>query len=574
MTIPVIALDIETTGLDPHKDKILSYAWSVDGMNYSGSKGVTGLKELILAPETLFVLHNAKFDMHFLHKVGIDIPIDQVRDTMLLHHLLDENKSHGLGSIVLEQYQDNYKEEFWSKYKKFEEAPSNEADEYNGKDVLYTWKLYHDISNKLRDCGVTSELVVHVHRLAAALYKTEIRGLRVDKEYLIEKGIDIKQQINELLPAMRLSAREEIELTELLTWQRELDKRKTAKGKAGVERPSFSFDSSKQVMELLYDQLSLPEQKHPKTRNPTVDDGALEALMGQHPIIPLLRRYRDSNKIYTAYIEGTLDRLHNGRIYPTFNINGTVTGRISSSNPNMQQLPREGGIRGMYVADPGHKLLSCDYSQLEVVIAAHFSQDPNLLKIVLEGASKHDITADALGIERHHAKTLNFAMQYQCSPRKVAQILSCSLQEAQVIWDKYWRTYAKEKEVIDWCKKHVDSGTPIRNVFGRLRHFPTSFEKSWHKEAAYRQAYSSLIQGTGADCTHWAVYTTATRLEQMGLGRLLFEVHDEILIEAPFGKTEAARKVLEDTMIEAGVYAKLTVPLTVDCSDPLDRWEK
>jgi DNA polymerase I len=300
----------------------------------------------------------------------------------------------------------------------------------------------------------------------------------------------------------------------------------------------------------------------------------LEVLSDKNSFISMLREYRGYHKVFGSYVEGTLERQLEGRIYPSFNINGTVTGRISSSNPNMQQLPRDGGVRGIYIPDPGFKLLSCDYGMLEVVIAAHFSQDKNLLKIIHEGASKHDITAESLGIERQLAKTLNFAMQYQCSPRKVAQILDCSQQEGEYAWNKYWETYEGEKKVVEECKAKVDSGKPIINLFGRRRHFPSTFDHKWQKEAAYRQAYSSLIQGTGADLTHRAFYKTAQYYKEQEIGRALFEVHDEIVTMPKDECVVEASAILQSTMVGVGIEAGLTVPLTVDCSEPLERWSK
>jgi DNA polymerase-1 len=291
----------------------------------------------------------------------------------------------------------------------------------------------------------------------------------------------------------------------------------------------------------------------------------------------MIQEYRGYQKTYTAFIEGTLERMRDGRIYPRFNVNGTVTGRISSSDPNMQQLPAKGEwakVRGIYIPDTGNRLITCDYGMLEVVIAAHFSQDPNLLKIIYEGASKHDITAQALGISRSLAKTLNFAMQYQCSPRKVRQIVGCSERESEHIWNKYWETYAGEKRIVDECKQKVDRGEAIVNPFGRRRRFPARFDSQWRREAAYRQAYSSLIQGTGADCTHWAFYSVGERLVQKRVGVGLFEVHDEIVIQSAINSCAEAADVLKSTMLEAGKVANLTVPLTVDCSEPLVRWEK
>jgi DNA polymerase-1 len=570
-------LDIETTGLDRFKDTIISAQLCVAGSEhayYIEKEHVHALADLTCP----LVLHNFKFDFAFLEYNGINMRVEgrQVFDTMLMHHLLDENASHALDDIVQERWGDKYKEIFWSKYKSFQEAPLDEQINYASRDVVYTGLLYRLLGEQLALSGVPEQLVSHVHSLALALYDTEVRGVRVDLDYLVRVGEELTTKIDSARIAMREAAPDAVEAVELNQWLEELEKRKSPKGRERVVKPSFNWDSGKQLQALVYGELGVePVTKKSKTTgqvSPTLDDAALEQINDKHPIISLLRDYRANQKVFGSFIEGTLERHVGGRIYPSFSVNGTVTGRISSSNPNLQQLPRDGGIRGIYVPDEGHLLISCDYAQLEVVVAAHYSKDPNLLKIIYEGASKHDITAQALGIARQLAKTVNFACQYQCSHYKVASILGVSANEGLHAWNKYWETYAGEKKVIDECKAKVDSGQPITSIFGRRRRFPKVFSQKWEREAAYRQAYSSLIQGTGADITHKAFYTLAAHMELRRLGRALFEVHDEILIGAKEACAEDATRLLIDTMVEAGKV--LSVPLGVDCSKPLSRWEK
>lgn len=580
-----VVLDLETTGLDRFKDTIVSAQLCVAGETTAYYIEKELIHELA-ALTTPLVLHNFKFDFAFLLRNGIDLRKRQVelpeseqrtvRDTMLLHHLSDENASHALDDIVKEKWNDNYKEVFWSRNKSFQEAPPEEQIEYACKDVIYTGLTYIQLCSGLHLSGVPESLVEHCHNLALSLYDTEVRGVRVDLDYLVRVGDELTKKIDSARLAMRAAAPEAVEAVEFEMWLEELEKRKSPKGRERVAKPAFNWDSGKQLQQLVYGELDIkPVERKSKSTGetrPTLDDAALEELSHAHPVIAQLRDYRADQKVFGSFIQGTLERHVGGRIFPSFSVNGTVTGRISSSNPNLQQLPRDGGVRCIYVPDEGHLLISCDYGQLEVVVAAHYSQDPALLKIIFEGASKHDITAAALGIDRQTAKTINFACQYQCSHYKVAAILGVSANEGMHAWNKYWETYAGEKKIIDECKDKVDRGQPIVSLFGRHRRFPKSFAAKWEREAAHRQAYSSLVQGTGADITHSAFYKVAAHMGRSGYGRALFEVHDEILVEAKEKDIDEATSILTSTMIDAGKV--LSVPLTVDCSAPLTRWEK
>lgn len=567
-------VDIETTGLDRFKDSIVEVALCFSSRKDTAVIVPADLKHCLILINIPLVLHNSKFDLAFLHAKGIDLTGRVVHDTMLLHHLVDENEEHGLDAIITKAFNDTYKADFWSLFPVYSEAPFSRRLEYAGKDVIYTAKLYESLLDTLEMGGVPEALIQHVHSLSAALLDTEIRGLKLDMDYLMEVGGKLRDLIEVQGRQIVDLVKDDIKYIELDLWLKEMDKRKTAKGRASIVKPEFNLDSTKQLGVLLYERLGLPVQKNRRTKKPTVDDAALENIKHRHAVIPVLQEYRGNRKVYGSFIEGSLERGVEGRVYPSFNVNGTVTGRISSSNPNMQQLPREGGVRGIYIPDDGYRIITADYGSLEVVIAAHFSHDKNLLKIVFDGASKHDITAESLGIPRQAAKTLNFAMQYQCSPRKVAELLKCSRADSELIWGKYWKTYEGEKRVIDDCKRLVDKGEPITTPFGRRRHFPRKFDHLWEKEAAYRQAYSALIQGTGADLTSRAYYLTHDALVAKQIGLAMFPVHDEIVIQAKEKDCKEASELLSSIMVGVGEYINLSVPLTVDCSEPKIRWEK
>lgn len=565
-----VSLDIETTGLDRFNDEILSVAIAA----YTGdvyiisTEHVGSLRDL----NCPLILHNFKFDFQFLAQAGISLYHCAFRDTMLLHHLLDENQPHSLDHLVKTFYKDDYKEVFWATYEDFSEAPEEAQDSYAAKDVHYTLKLYHDLSTCLQKDGVPDELVASVHRFAWHLSQTELRGIGVDVDYLIDKGLEMASRVKSHEQSLRAAFKAYTDLIEEELYEHEKTKRKTEKGKAGVKRPQFNFDSGQQLQVLLYEKLGLSKQFTP-ARKITVDDAALARLAEQEPLIEVIRDYRESRKLYTAFFEATLERLRDSRIYPTFNVNGTVTGRTSSSEPNLQQLPSSGGVRGIYCPDPGYSFVSADFAMLETVIAAHFSRDPSLLKVILEGASIHDITAEALGITRKDAKTVNYAIQYGAGTRKIQKILKCSELEAESALARYWEAYPGLKALIDKCHSAVDRAAPLVNPFGRHRRLiPENPRDKWSVAACKRQAFNSLIQGTGADLTNKAFCQVSDELLESGDGRGLFVVHDEILLEVKAERAKHWNSRLIEIMLLTGEQAGLTVPLSAEGSGPQDRW--
>jgi DNA polymerase I len=573
-----VVLDTEGTDKDPRKAQLVDIQMSgkePDAAVMFGAQFIQLLGEL----RALQVWQNFKWDWKVLYRHGLDLRGKPMRDTMLLHHLVDENADHDLDSIVKERWNDDYKAKFWGAHKTYQEAPDAAKIDYGCRDIVYTGRFYRELLARQSDGHYDVALSEHVHRLALALYDTELAGVRIDLDYLTQMGGELKKDVVATEAALRQLGGYHCEALELEAWAAAIQKAYTPKGKKWrmLPKPEFNFDASGQVASLLYDKLGLPPQKNHRTKKLTADDAALERLEGKHPIIPELRKLRKFSKMHGSFVEGVLERAQGDRIYPSFNVNGTVTGRISHSDPNMGQMPSRGEwskIRGIFVPDPGHVLITCDYSQLEVCIAAHFSQDKNLLRIIHEGASKHDITANGLGISRTVAKTLNFAMQYQCGPKKVGEILGCSPQAAQEAWNKYWETYEGEKAVIDACKRKVDAGQPIVNPFGRRRRFPQKFAERWQLEAAYRQAYSSLIQGTGSEFTSYGFYRLAEWLKATGYGRAWFTVHDEILLQCLPEHVEEVRAKVIEVMTGAAKLVDLRVPLSVQCSGPLKRWKK
>lgn len=567
----IIALDTETTGLNPRTDKLLSFSIATSD-NEAYHIPAEFLPHINLNRKLLF-LHNFKFDYNVLYNNGVNLIDTPCVDSMLMHHLIDENAEHGLDALVQAVYSDNYKELFWQRYQTIEEASPEDLLEYTCKDVIYTYRLCKLFLDKLKD---KRGLIDHVHRLAKALYKTERDGILIDWVKLEHMKADYTARIADKRLNMRTSVETECNLWELAEWKKELDKRKTERGKNGVAKPQFSFDSNKQLGELLYDMLGLPEQKkknQKKQLTRTVDDAALAALGNAHSILPEIREYRGLQKMLSTYIEGLVERREGQSIYPSFNVNGTVTGRISHSDPNMGNWPRESEIRHVLVPRPGYKFIDADYSQIEICLAAHFSKDPILIELVKAGKSMHDYTAKEVGIERQVAKMVNFLTIYGGSEYKLSNELKISIERAKEILERLWIAYKGLKSAIDQCHRLVDTGKPIINPFGRMRRFGTQFESRWDKERARRQAFNALIQGTAADLCNRSFYLMSERLAGNGAGRALFTVHDEIICEVKAEVAEQEAKALQEIMINCGRELELLVPLSTECK-VLEHWEK
>lgn len=569
--VMTLVIDTETTSPEPTKCDLIDIQVE-DGKDVAIFNGSLGNPLCDLSNSIDFIAHNYKFDAHVLKRHAIDFTNRLWRDTLLISHLLNENRqSYALDSYLEELSLPNHKEKFWSQYKTYQEALEEARTEYACQDIVVTRLLYEKLMAEYKTQRLPESLIIHVHRLQKALLQTEIEGIKIDFPYLMEKGFELKTKIDAAVPKMKELVSNEIHLIEMRLWNKALEKRLTSKGRANVKKPEFSFDSSKQLQTLLYECLHLPHQLNEKTKRLSTDDKSLNNLAGQHPLVDLLREYRGDTKVYGAYIEGTAIRTIANRIYPEFRVNGTVTGRLSHRNPNLAQLPRSGGVRGIYIPSQNYVFISADYSQLEVCIEANLTEDENLIRIFRNGESKHDITARELGISRDIAKTLNFAMQYHCTHYKVASLLDVNEKEGKKVWNAYWQLYKGPKALKDFTDNEINAGRSLVNLYGRRRRFEVKDRNAFDK--AYRQGYNFIVQGTGADITNEAFYQISEKLKKEGVGRGLFTVHDEILIEVKEDQAQLAESYLLDEMVAVGLRLGLKIPLKAESSGPTKRWE-
>ncbi len=419
---------------------------------------------------TMIFVQNGGVDWFMLKRNGLEVDRSKFVDIHLLEHLIDERTEHNLGNMVLRHFQDNYKSEFWEKYKSFQEASSEDADSYERKDVRYTFdlgvKFLEQLTHRIK-------LVEHVHKLYWSLFDVETEGIRIDVDLLNKTNTEMSIEIESMLPKLREEFREYCEVWELKKWQEEIGKRITEKGKSGVARPVFSFTSDKQVGEILYgkDFLGIEPTVKTKKGSPSTSYDTLEELSKTNPKIQPIVKYKGTKAVYGTFVKGMLERIENGKVHPHFSVNGTDTGRLSSSNPNFQNMPQDGVIRNFILPDAGQLIVGADYESLEVGVELNLTDDPALLRIFAEGASKHDITAEAVGMSRKDAKTLNFLCQYGGGVWKIQNTFKVSENTAQEIYDKYWQAYAGVMAYKRKVFKDLADNQCVTNCFGRTRHF-------------------------------------------------------------------------------------------------------
>lgn len=343
---------------------------------------------------------------------------------------------------------------------------------------------------------------------------------------------------------------------------------------------TFNINSPKQVGEVLFDQLQLDDKaKKSKTGQYSTSEEVLLALKPKHPVVGLILEYRELKKLISTYISALPNYINptTGKIHTTYNQTVTATGRLSSSNPNLQNLPirSERGqlIRQAVIPDEGCLFLSADYSQIELRLMAHFSQDPHLVQAFLSGQDIHAATAakifnvsieEVTKEQRRQAKTANFGIIYGISAFGLAQQLDCSRSEAKALIDGYFAAFPG---VIDYIEKQKElarqQGYAV-TLFGRKRYLPDILShNATVRSFAERNAVNSPIQGTAADIIKMAMVTIHRRLKEEGLkAQMIMQVHDELNFNVPLNEVD---KVREMVVSEMQHVVHLTVPLIADC---------
>ena len=338
---------------------------------------------------------------------------------------------------------------------------------------------------------------------------------------------------------------------------------------------TFNINSPKQVGEVLFDQLQLDD----KAKKYSTSEEVLLALKPEHPVVGLILEYRELKKLISTYISALPNYINptTGKIHTTYNQTVTATGRLSSSNPNLQNLPirSERGqlIRQAVIPDEGCLFLSADYSQIELRLMAHFSQDPHLVQAFLSGQDIHAATAakifnvsieEVTKEQRRQAKTANFGIIYGISPFGLAQQLDCSRSEAKALIDGYFAAFPGVIGYIEKQKELARQQGYAVTLFGRKRYLPDILShNATVRSFAERNAVNSPIQGTAADIIKMAMVTIHRRLKEEGLkAQMIMQVHDELNFNVPLNEVDKVREIVVSEMQHV---VHLTVPLIADC---------
>lgn len=346
----------------------------------------------------------------------------------------------------------------------------------------------------------------------------------------------------------------------------------------------FNINSPKQLGEVLFVKLGLKNAKKTKTGYSTGEE-VLNKLVGEHPIIELILRYRKISKLNSTYIEGMRGLISGGKIHTTYQQTVTTTGRLSSTNPNLQNIPTrdsEGSkIRAMFVASKGNVLISADYSQIELRLLAHFAGDDRLINSYFEETDIHKKTASEIfgvkpdevtGEMRRNAKAVNFGIIYGISGFGLANNLEIPRYKAQEYIDRYFATYPKVKEYMN---KNVDFAREngyVLTLFNRRRYIPEIKSSNYQLRSFGERASMNMpLQGTAADLIKVAMINVYNRLQKEGIGaKLILQIHDELILDCPISEKEKAKQILKEEM--EGV-AELKVPLIADVGEG-ENWQK
>jgi DNA polymerase-1 len=562
-----LAIEVETTGekaavadlvgitVSPTRGEAFYIPLGHEGLNQPQqlplNQVAARLKPILENASTGKIAYNGKHVMAVLAGCGVNIE-NLNFDPMLAAYLLGE-KTLGLKALAFSKLgiEISTLAELTGTGKK-KSALSllavNKIADYACASVDIVWSLKESLETELQKQGLWQLFTEVEMALIPVLVTMEENGILLDTDLLREMSLEQGQQ--------------------LLKLEREIY------SSVGHQ---FNINSPHQLGKVLFGELKLPQSRRTKTGYST-EASVMEALRGVHPVVELIMEYRQISKLKSTYIDAlpALINHKTGKLHTSFNQTGTTTGRLSSSDPNLQNIPIRGEIgnkiRRTIITPPGAYLLSADYSQIDLRVLAHLSQDPGLIAAFVHNEDIHAMTASKIfGIPtdevtpemRRNAKTVNFGVVYGMSDYGLEQATTLSREEASQFIALYFETYPKVKEYLDETKQQARKLGYVQTVLGRRRVLPEiNSSNRVVREAAERMAINAPVQGSSADIIKIAMINLHREMEKRNLkSKMLLQIHDELLFEVPEDEVEKMKSLVAELMSGA---VELSVPVKID----------
>jgi DNA polymerase-1 len=577
---PLISFDTETDSLDYMQARVVGVAFAVTpgeaayvplGHDYAGAPDQLDREEVLAALKPVLedltkakLGHHLKYDTHILANYGITLT-GQRFDSMLESYVLNSVATrHDMDSTV-EKYlglKTIHYEDVAGKGAKqitFNQVDVDRAAEYSAEDADVTLRLHHALWPQIEALPKLRALYETIEQpLVPVLYRMERTGVLVDRQLL-------KTQSSELAARM-------------------LELQAEAHAAAGG---AFNVDSPKQLQEILFGKLGIPVIRKTPTGQPSTAEDVLEELAETYPLPKLILEYRGVAKLKSTYTDKLPEQIdpHTGRIHTSYHQAVAATGRLSSTDPNLQNIPirtQEGRrIRQAFIAAPGHSLVAADYSQIELRIMAHLSGDASLLKAFAEDRDVHQATAaevfgaplDAVSADqRRSAKAINFGLIYGMSAFGLARQLGIGRGDAQKYVDLYFERYPGVKRYMDETRRQARESGFVETVFGRRLYLPEIRSSNQAlRQYAERSAINAPMQGTAADIIKRAMIDVDAWLQTSAApARLIMQVHDELVLEVA---DDAVTEIVAQLRTHMSHAAELKVPLKVDVGIGLN-WDQ